>query len=144
VYGSEEVIRMPTETLPENGRVTVEPESIFVGRRDDETLRAQAKEQLKRIRDFKIHFAVYALGVPLLGVAWMITEYIDAGRWPTRFADADNGVVGTWNPWFFYAAGIWTIFLLIHGFKTYATTRMFRHPTEAEVDREVQRLKSPR
>jgi hypothetical protein len=44
---------------------------------------------------------------------------------------------GTWSPWYFWAVGVWAVILAVHAFKTYA----HRPPTEAEIRREVERLK---
>jgi hypothetical protein len=70
--------------------------------------------------------------------------------WPSRFASAPD-VAGTWDPWFFWVAGIWFIGLAIHALRTYLgppvgpVGRYIRRPvTQAEVDREVARLKCRR
>ena len=55
------------------------------------------------------------------------------------------------NPWFFFAAGIWFIILVIHALRAYLGPpvgplgRYFRRPiAKAELDREVERLKGRR
>jgi hypothetical protein len=47
-------------------------------------------------------------------------------------------VAGTWNPWFFWAVGIWAAVLAIHGVRTY----LRRPVSEAEIQREIVRLRS--
>jgi hypothetical protein len=73
-------------------------------------------------------------------VIWVLTEYFDEHAWPSRFADSDDGVPGTWNPWFFYVVGITTILLAIDALKTYG----HRPPTEREIQRELDRMTSQR
>ena len=130
---------MPVETIARNGRVT--PETLPPADEEEQALRAVASRQLERVRRLKLHVATWAVGVPALGLMWMLTEYFQDNRWPTRFADSDNGIPSTWNPWFFWAAGIWTAVLLLHAIRTYTALRL-REPTKADVDREVERLKS--
>ena len=82
----------------------------------------------------------FLVGVVALGVVWVLTEYFQDNTWPSRFADADDGRTDTWNPWFFWAVGIWAIVLGVHAVKTYG----HRPPTEAEIQREIDRITSRR
>ena len=141
---------MPTETLTKNKRAALAPVRGFVEPERKDTLRALALERIYRLRRFKLHLTVFALGLPLLGGVWVLTEYYEEHTWPSRFASAPD-VAGTWDPWFFFVAGIWAIILAIHGLRTYfgppvgPIGRFIRRPaTTAEVDREVERLKARR
>ncbi|HSI80445.1 MAG TPA: 2TM domain-containing protein [Solirubrobacterales bacterium] len=114
------------------------------------TLRELATERIHRIRRFKLHLVVFTVGLPLLGALWVLTEYFEENTWPSRFA-SDPDVAGTWDPWLFFVAGIWTIGLAIHALRTYLGPpigpigRYIRRPIPAtELDREIQRLKSRR
>lgn len=60
-------------------------------------------------------------------------------------------VAGTWDPWFFWVAGIWCIALAIHALRTYLGPPVgplgsyIRRPIpKAELDREAARLRSSR
>ena len=128
---------MPTETLTTNGRAAAE--SIPSAPSDDGALRALAIKQVERIRSFKLHAVAFVLGVFVLGGVWVLTEYFEENTWPDRFA-SDPDVAGTWDPWFFWAIGIWGLVLAIHAFRTFA----HRPPSEAEIDRELRRLKAQR
>ena len=128
------------------------PERVRDTRRTDDrgTLRALAIERIYRLRRFKLHLAVFAIGVPLLGGLWVLTEYYEEHTWPSRFA-SDPDVAGTWDPWFFFAAGIWFIILVIHALRTYfgppvgPIGRYIRRPVaQSEIDREVRRQTSGR
>ena len=132
---------MPTETLSKNGRVGTEPgHSIFAERGEDNALRERALTKLERVRGFKIHAIVYAAGIPVLGLIWMLSGYFQDSTWPSRFAD--SGGPDTWNPWFFWAAGVWTAVLVFHGVRAYVIPRFARPPTKVDIDREVDRIKS--
>jgi hypothetical protein len=140
---------VPTATLTKRDRVAparaprTRPERTA-------SLRALALERIYRLRRFRLHLVVFALGVPALGLVWMLTEYYEEHTWPSRFA-SDPDVAGTWDPWFFFVAGIWLLVLAVHALRTYLgppvgplQRYIHRAPTEAAVDREVERLMSRR
>lgn len=141
---------MSTGTLTKNERVAPERVPGIVESEREDPLRALAVERIHGLRRFKLHLTVFALGIPILGGVWVLTEYYEEHTWPSRFASAPD-VAGTWDPWFFFVAGIWFIVLAIHALRTYfgppigPIGRYIRRPaTTAEVDREVERLKSRR
>jgi hypothetical protein len=140
---------MPTETLTENERVAL-PVAEIGEPEPKSTLRPLALERIYRVRRFHVHLAVFALGLPILGGVWVVTEYLEEHTWPSRFA-SDPDVAGTWDPWFFFVAGFWALFLAIHALRTYfgppvgPIQRYIHRPaTAAEVAREVSRLESGR
>jgi hypothetical protein len=110
------------------------------GAQEDRAVRELATRHLERVHSFKLHLISFIGGIVALGVIWMLTEYFQDNSWPSRFADADDGDPGTWNPWFFYAVGIWAIVVAVHAVKTYA----HRPPSEAEIQREIDRISSRR
>jgi hypothetical protein len=141
---------MPIETLTRNERVAPERVPKIVMPEGEDPLRALAIERIHRLRRFKLHAVVFALGLPILGGVWVLTEYFEEHTWPSRFA-SDPDVAGTWDPWFFFVAGFWFIFLVIHALRTYVGPPVGpigryirRPPTSAELDREVERLRSRR
>ena len=103
---------------------------------DERALRELAVKQVERVRSFKLHVIAFLFGTLVLGTVWLLTEYFDERTWPDRFADS-NDVAGTWSPWFFWAVGIWALVLGIDAFRTYA----HRPPSEAEIQKEIDRLK---
>jgi 2TM domain len=146
----QEVVRMPVETPTKKQRRLREPVPERIEAEAEGSLRALAIEQIHRVRRFKLHAVVFAVGMPLLGGLWVLTEYYEEHTWPSRFA-SDPDVAGTWDPWFFFVAGLWFIGLVIHALRTYVgppvgpVGRYIRRPvTQAEVDREVARLESHR
>ena len=117
---------------------------------DQDTLQGLATERIYRLRRFKVHLTGFVLGLPILGAVWVLSEYFEEHTWPSRFASAPD-VAGTWDPWFFFVAGIWFIILVIHAFRAYLGPpigplgRYIRRPiARAELDREVDRLKGRR
>ena len=125
---------MLTEPLTKNGRRAAE--SVARGVRGDETLRALAVQHLERVHRFKLDVAAFLLGTIVLSCVWAITEYQNSGGWPTRLSD--NGQPGDWNPWILWVILGWGSLVALDALKTY-----FRRPTtEAQIEREVARLKS--
>jgi hypothetical protein len=138
---------VPTEMLTKRERPVLAPAQQIVGLRRDKTLRAHAIERIYQLRRFKLHLVTFALGVPIMGIVWVLTEYFEEHTWPSRFA-SDPDVAGTWDPWFFFVAGIWAIILVVHALKTYfgltvrPVGRYIRRPvTDAEIDREIARMR---
>ena len=140
---------MATETLTKNGRT-----ALGIGqlkeKAEADRLRTLALEQIYRLRRFKLHLLAFVVGLPLLGLLWVLTEYYEEHTWPSRFASAPD-VAGTWETWFFWVAGIWAIILVVHALRTYfgppigPIGRYIRRPVaQAELDREVERLSSKR
>lgn len=139
---------MPTETPTKNGRVTPELALVIGEPKGKSDLRGLAIERVHRMRRFKLHLVAFALGLPILGGVWVLTEYYEEHTWPSRFASAPD-VAGTWDPWFFFVAGIWFIILAAHALRAYfgppigPVGRYIRRPVSpSELDREVERLKS--
>ena len=141
---------MPVETPTKTERLAPERLAGILEPKEEDTLRALAIERIHRLRRFKLHLVAFALGIPILGGVWVLTEFYEEHTWPSRFASAPD-VAGTWDPWFFFFAGFWFIILAIHALRTYfgpsigPIGRYIRRPvTRGEVDREVERLKSRR
>jgi hypothetical protein len=123
---------MLTKPVTENGHTVLQPSEA----REDEALRALALKQIERVRSFKLHLAVFLVGMPALTGVWALTEYMNADGWPDRFSDSAGS--GNWNPWIVWVLFIWGGVLAIQGVRAY----FGRPPTEAEIDHEIARLKA--
>jgi hypothetical protein len=136
---------MPAETLTPAERLAPEhvPPSAEVEAEEEAALRAEAVEQIRRERGFRVHATVIAIVTLLVGVSWMLTEYYTAHThhmWPSSFADAPADRPGVWSTWFFYFVGAMLLVLAVDAYRTYAKPYVHRRPTRAEVDREIKRL----
>ena len=122
------------------------PTATLIEHEDDTALRAEAIEQIRRKRRFQVHAIVIALVTPIVGASWVLTEYYThaTNTWPSSFADAPAERPGVWSTWFFYFAGVMLLVLAIDAYRTYAKPYMDRRAPQAEVDREVERLKARR
>jgi hypothetical protein len=135
---------MPAETPTRDGRPVSEHIPPSAELQAEEALRSEAVEQIRRKRSFKLHAIAIGIVTPLVGLSWMLTEYYTAHSshsWPSSFADAPADRPGVWSTWFFYFVGVMLLVLLIDAYRTYARPYIHRPPREAEVDREVERLR---
>jgi 2TM domain len=103
---------------------------------DEDPLRSLALKRVERVRNFRLHLALFAAGTFILSGLWALTEYMEADGWPAGFGDEDTP--GTWDIWIFFVVGAWALFVVLKGVGTY----FGRPPSEADVERELERLKS--
>lgn len=106
--------------------------------REEETLRRVARKHAERVRSFKLHLTVFLVAMPIITGIWALTEYMNADGWPERFSESAGQ--GNWNPWILWVLLIWGGILAYDGVRTYFR----RAPTDAEIEREVARLKGAR
>ena len=126
---------MPTEMLTENERAVSQPLPDSTAPGDE--LREWARQHVQRVHRLKLHVAAYLLGMLVLTPVWVLVEWQDNGgfqRW------SNDGNPGDWEPWILYVALIWGLVVGISALKVYFD----RPTTEAEIDREVGRLRSRR
>lgn len=91
---------------------------------DEETLRELAVVRLRKRRDFKTHLAVYVLVNSAIWGIWLMIGLTSGG--------------GNWWPWPIFPTLGWGIGLALNAWDVYV-----RRPiTEADVEREVRRLRS--
>jgi hypothetical protein len=101
----------------------------------DLELRRFTHARLERVRRLKFHIAAWALGMAVLTPLWALIEWQDNGgfeRW------SDNGNPGDWEPTIVYVGAIWALVIAIFALQVY----LDRPTKEAEIDREVRRLRS--
>ena len=97
-------------------------------------LRRVARARLERIRRLKFHVAAWVLGLLVLTPLWALIEWQDNGgfeRW------SNNSQPGDWDPWILTVAGVWALVIAVFAVRTFE-----RPTTEAEIDREVEKLAS--
>lgn len=138
------MIRIPVETSTQSEQPASEHVPPSAELQAEEALRAEAVEQIRLKRRFKIHAIVIGIVTPLVGLSWVLTEYYTAHTahmWPSSFADAPADRPGVWSTWFFYFVGVMLLVLLIDAYRTYGKPYIHRSPSETEIDREVERLR---
>jgi hypothetical protein len=102
--------------------------------RNSEELREAAVASLRAKRKFQANALKAVVLVPVLVAIWAITEYQNAGGWPTGLATGRRN--HDWDPWIIYPLVAIAVFLVVSAWLAYG-----RRPiSDADVDREMSRL----
>jgi hypothetical protein len=104
----------------------------------DRELRVVALTNLKRRRAFATHAVGTALAAVLITAVWAITEYQNAGGWPTGFRSGRQH--HDWDPWIIYPWIAGVVSLAAHAWVTYGR----RPTTERDIAAEMDRLSATR
>jgi hypothetical protein len=101
----------------------------------EQLIRQQAIKQIELKRRFRISTAVGAIGMVLLVAIWAMSEYHNAGGWPTQGFSQSSGIHDVWNFWIIYPLLGWALLTAAHGSFVYG-----RKPiSESEIKREIER-----
>jgi 2TM domain len=124
---------VPAEMLTKNGWAESPP--LPPSSASEDEVRKWARQHVERVHRLKLHVAACVLGMVVLTPVWLLVEWQDNGSFKHW---SNNGHPGDWEPWILYVALIWGLVVAIKALQAY-----FDQPTtEAEVDREVRRLRS--
>ena len=128
---------MPTQQLanrkPSVVQATAPPD-------DEQRLRERAVEQIERRRRFRMRAFSAAIASLVLVFVWAITEYNNAGGWPTEGFSQSSSIPHVWNIWIIYPLVAISIAVAIDAWKTFG-----RKPiSESEIRREMDRLTGER
>ena len=130
---------MPTETVTRNG-VAPETKPQFEAASGDEQLRRIAIRHLEDVRRFKLYAVGYVLALLVLTPVWVVTQYEDNdGTW-LKHLSSRSRYPGDWDPWIIWVALIGALVVAIAALRAYYFDR--RETTEADIEREVERLKT--
>jgi len=106
----------------------------------DEVIRQQAIKRIEVRRRFHIEAIFVAIGAAILVLIWALSEYHNAGGWPTQGFSQSSGIHDVWNSWIVYPLmGIALVF------GTRAALLYHRKPiSDREIEREIERETSHR
>jgi hypothetical protein len=104
--------------------------------RDDAEVRELAVKQIERKRRFQMRAFAAAVVAALLIVVWAVSEYNNAGVWPTNGFSDSSSIPHVWNDWIMYPLIGIALCVAIDAWNTFR-----RKPiSEAEIRREMDRL----
>jgi len=106
----------------------------------EELARQQAIKQIERRRRFWIGAAMSTLLMVILVFIWAMTEYHNAGGWPTQGFSDSSSIPNVWNDWIIYPAIAWVLYLATHALLVFRSKPI----SEAEIKREIERQAGPR
>jgi hypothetical protein len=102
---------------------------------DEQLARQQAIKQIERRRRFWLNLAVSTVVMVFVTAIWAVSEYWNAGGWPTGGFSQSSGIPNVWNAWIIYPWLGWLVFVAAGAFSTF-----LRRPiSEAEIRREIER-----
>jgi hypothetical protein len=102
---------------------------------DEELARQEAIKRIEHKRRFWISTAVSTGGMLILAAIWAITEYHNAGGWPTQGFSQSSGIHDVWNIWIIYPAMAWVFLTVVGGLIAY-----LRKPiSESQIKHEIER-----
>jgi hypothetical protein len=129
---------VPAETLTTNERVAPEAPPELAQSDEEKTLRELALRHLEHVRKFKLYLSIYVLSMLVLTPVWIVTQYEQADGWLEHLSSRSR-YPGDWDPWIIWVALVGAVVVAIAGLRAYSS----RPHTEAEVEREIERLKAP-
>jgi len=101
----------------------------------DEAARQEAIKRIEHKRRYWIGTAASTGGMLILAAIWAITEYHNAGGWPTHGFSQSSGIHDVWNFWIIYPIIGWVLILSGRAWDVY-----LRKPiSESEIKREIER-----
>ncbi len=126
---------MPVEHLTKN-----EPPAVDVAfpRPTDDMQRTRelAIKQIERRRRFRIRSFSASVASIVLVTIWAISEYNNAGGWPTEGFSQSSSIPHVWNVWIIYPLLAIGLAVAIDAWNTFR-----RKPiTEGEIRREIDRM----
>jgi protein-S-isoprenylcysteine O-methyltransferase Ste14 len=104
--------------------------------RGDAEVRELAVKQVERKRKFQMRAFAAAVVSAFLVVVWAVSEYNNAGGWPSNGFSNSSSIPHVWNDWIIYPLVLIGLGVAIDAWNTYR-----RKPiSEAEIKREMDRL----
>jgi len=101
----------------------------------DELARRQAIKQIERRRRFWIGTVAAAIGMVILVAIWAMSEYHNAGGWPTQGFSQSSGIHDVWNFWIVYPLGAWVLLTTANAWFVFGHKPI----SESEIKREIER-----
>ncbi|HTT55104.1 MAG TPA: hypothetical protein VMH35_27260 [Streptosporangiaceae bacterium] len=99
--------------------------------------REQAIKQIERKRRYWISTAVSTVAMLVLAAIWAITEYHNAGGWPTQGFSQSSGIHDVWNIWIIYPAIAWAFLTAALGLGVYLRKPISESQIKREIDRQA-------
>jgi hypothetical protein len=106
----------------------------------DQFVRQEAIRQIELRRRFHMDLAVSTMVLLLVAAVWAISEFNNAGGWPTEGFSESSSIPHVWNMWILYPLVGWVFYVGVRAWKTYLQKPI----SEREIKREIERQVGPR
>ena len=104
---------------------------------NEDRARQQAIKQIERRRHFRIHAVATAIGMFILIVIWALSEYHNAGGWPTHGFSQSSGIHDVWNFWIVYPVVGLGLILAARAWFVYGNKPISESEIQCEIDRQA-------
>ena len=101
------------------------------------TARQQAIKQIERRRHFRIGAITSGIAMAFLVLIWTLSEYHNAGGWPTQGFSQSSGIHNVWNYWIVYPVGAWVLILSAHAWSVLGHKPVSEREIQSEIDRQA-------
>ena len=105
----------------------------------EQLARQEAIKQIERRRRFWVSTAAWTVVMIVVAAIWAISEYHNAGGWPTNGFSQSSGIPNVWNYWIIYPAIAWVLILAADALLVFRNKPV----TETEIKREIDRQAGP-
>jgi hypothetical protein len=105
----------------------------------EQLARQEAVKQIERRRRFWVRATMGTLLMVIVVFIWAMTEYHNAGGWPTQGFSDSSGIPNVWNDWIIYPAIVWVVAITADALLTFRS----RPISESEIKREIERQAGP-
>ena len=102
---------------------------------DQEGLRELALQQIEAKRRFVQHAVGTAATTVLLVTIWAISEYNNAGGWPTHGFSQSSSIPHVWNIWIIYPVIGLALILGLNAWFTFGRKPITEHQVREEMDK---------
>src|SRR5208337_2533322 len=123
-----EMTKIIDERLPDNNSEAPAAEDLA---------REQAIKQIERKRRFWTGAAWSGIGMLILVIIWAMSEYHNAGGWPTQGFSQSSGMHDVWNYWIVYPIGAWVLLLVAGAWDVYRPRTISENQIKREMERQA-------
>jgi 2TM domain len=107
-----------------------------------DSARDQAIRQLERKRRFHAEAIGWTIVMVVLVVVWAMSEYHNAGGWPTEGLSQSSGIHHVWNYWILYPFIAYLLFLGLRAWSLYGHKPISEADIKREMDRQSKAARS--
>ena len=108
----------------------------------EESTRQQAIRRIEHKRRFWITTTASSVGMIILVAIWAMSEYHNAGGWPTQGFSQSSGIHDVWNYWIIYPLIAWVAIVGTHAWTVYLRRPVSERDIQREIERQAGRRKS--
>ncbi len=101
----------------------------------EQLARQEAIKQIERRRRFWVRATMFTVLMVIVVFIWAMTEYHNAGGWPTQGFSDSSGIPNVWNDWIIYPAIVWVVATAADALLVFRN----RPISETEIKREIDR-----